>query len=124
MKNLESRLSALAIAYAQNRAAIAENARAIRALHRENDTYIDLKKHRDRYLSGEVTDDPECCIVWRGWVHAVDECNAWDGIDYGEDCSYRSMAILLDQRKALNREGGTIKNRLRVIGQSLLKVAP
>lgn len=120
---VERQLAEVAIAYAQNRAKVGANMRAIRDLHHDCEDYVDLKPYRERYLSGEVTDDPECSIVWRGWLHAVDECQAWDETPFDDDCPKRAMAILLDERKALNVEGGKIKSRLRVIGQKLLRAA-
>lgn len=122
---VEQQLAEVAIAYAQNRAKVGANMRAIRDLHHDCEDYVDLKPYRERYLNGEVTDDPECSIVWRGWLHAVDECQAWDDEKWpmDEDNAFRCMAILLDERKALNVEGGKIKSRLRVIGQKLLRAA-
>lgn len=122
---VEQQLAEVAIAYAQNRAKVGANMRAVRDLHREQEGFIDLKPYRERYLSGEVTDDPQSCIVWRGWLHAVDECQAWDDEKWpmDEDNAFRCMAILLDERKELNVEGGKIKNRLRLVGQKLLRAA-
>lgn len=120
--NVQAILSEIAIAYAVNRSALSANAKAIRQLSHEAEFYVDLKPYRDRYLAGDVTDDPECCIVWRGWLHAVDECHAWDDKDFDDDCAFRAMATLLDERKRLNGEGSKVKNRLRIAGQKLLKV--
>jgi hypothetical protein len=122
---IAERLETLAIKYANHRQALRDNAQAIRELHDDVDAYVDLKPYRNRYMSGEVTDDPECSIVWRGWLHAVVTCQDWDDeTDLGEECAYRSMAMLLDNRKAINAGGAKIRNSLRVIGEQLLKVAP
>ena len=126
MKTTSERLAELAIAYAQHRTAMWENHRAIKAIHNDQDAYVDLGPYRDRYYSGEVHDLIQGeCIVWRGWLHAVDTCREWDGeelVDI-EDCSIRSMAALLDERKAIKSNGSQIRSRLRIIGQQLLKEA-
>ncbi|WGK60545.1 hypothetical protein QAO71_10615 [Halopseudomonas sp. SMJS2] len=118
---IEQRLVEVAKDYANQRTRLRKNREAIRKLHGEADGYIDLSPYRERYLGGEVTDDPECSIVWRGWLHAVDECQAWDGVEFDEDCGYRAMAILLDERKAIRADGSKIRNRLRVAGGQLLR---
>ena len=126
MKTTSDRLAELAIAYAQHRSAMWENQRAIREIHRDQDAYVDLGSYRDRYYSGEVHDLTQGeCIVWHGWLHAVDTCREWDGEEYVEieDCSIRSMAALLDERKAIKSKGSQIRNRLRIIGQQLLKAS-
>lgn len=122
-QSIEQRLSVLAIAYTQHRKAMNDNSRAIRTLHNDVESYIDLKPYRERYLSGEVTDDPECCIVWRGWLHAVEECQAWDDVSYEEDCAFRCMGRLLDERKSIKADGAKIRNSLRIIGDKLLRDA-
>ena len=121
---LAQRLSDLAVEYANHRKQFWENKRAIRAVHDDAEGYIDLGPYRSRYLNGDVTDDPECCIVWRGWLHAVDECQAWDDEERDdEDCAFRSMAILLDQRNAIKADGAKIRNKLRMIGDQILRAA-
>lgn len=123
-KAIEQRLVELAKEYTRQRTRLRENRSAIRQLHADAERYIDLAPYRQRYLDGEVTDDPECCIVWRGWLHAVDECQAWDGVGFDDDCAYRVMAILLDERKDIRADGSKIRNRLRLAGDQLLKVKP
>lgn len=117
----EEKLVELAKAYARHRKALRENAKAIRDLH-GSDRYIDLAPYRARYLSGEVH-DPENCIVWHGWLHAVDTCQACEGSPEDGEV-YRSMAILLDDRKEINAQGARIRNRLRIIGDQLLRAEP
>ncbi|MNF15421.1 hypothetical protein D3C80_2180300 [compost metagenome] len=76
-------------------------------------------------MSGEVTDDPDCSIVWRGWLEAVDACMAWDGEElHDDDDASRVMAKLLDERKEINAQGARIRNRLRIIGDQLLRADP
>lgn len=124
--SIEQRLASLAIAYTRHRKAMRDNAQLIRAMYSDAEPYIDidLKPYRERYLSGDVTDDPECCIVWRGWLHAVEECQAWDDVSYEEDCAFRCMARLLDERKSIKADGAKIRNSLRIIGDKLLRDTP
>ncbi|ASN69919.1 hypothetical protein 8F9_6 [uncultured Caudovirales phage] len=127
MKTIAERLEELAIAYAKHRTAMWENQRAIKAIHDDQDAYVDLAPYRNRYYSGEVHDlILGECIVWHGWLHAVDTCREWDGDELVEieDCSIRSMAALLDERKAIKSNGSQIRSRLRIIGQQLLKATP
>ncbi|KWV82547.1 hypothetical protein PFLL34_03596 [Pseudomonas fluorescens] len=126
MKTIAERLEELAIAYAKHRTAMWANHQAIRDIHADQDAYVDLKPYRDRYYSGDVHDlILGECIVWHGWLHAVDTCREWDGDEYieVEDCAIRSMAALLDERKAIKSDGSQIRSRLRIIGQQLLKAA-
>ena len=120
----EEKLVELAKAYARHRKALRDKEKAIRDLHYESETFIDLKPYRNRYMSGEATDDPDCSIVWRGWLHAVDTCQAWDGVEIEDDDIYRSMAKLLDDRKDIKAQGARIRNRLRIIGDQLLRAEP
>ena len=120
----EEKLVELAKAYARHRKALRENAQAVRDLRHDCETFVDLKPYRDRYLSGEATDDPDCSIVWRGWLHAVDTCQEWDGKELEDDDMYRAMAKLLDARKEINAQGDRIRNRLRIIGDQLLRADP
>ena len=118
------KLEAVAIEYAQNRKRIAENDRAIRKLRSESASgYIDLAPHRERYLSSEFRDDHEySCTVWHGWVRAVQECHDADydnGIAIDED--FMHMAVLMDEKKELNRECSKIRQRLRILGNQLIK---
>ena len=111
----EEKLVELAKAYARHRKALRENNQAIRG--------IDLKLYRKRYLSGEWM-EPEEVLKWKGWLHAVDTIQAWDGKaieDYEID---RSMARLLDYRKDIKAQGIRIRNRLRIIGDQLLRAEP
>lgn len=124
--SIEKRLTELAMAYAANRTKFWENGRAIKAIQDDQEAYVDLKPYRDRYYSGEVHDlILGECIVWHGWLHAVDTCREWDGEEFVdvEDCSVRSTAALLDERKAIKSEASQIKSRIRMIGQQLLKTA-
>lgn len=116
------KLEQVAIEYAQNRKRIAENDRAIRKLRSESVLdYIDLAPFRERYIGGEFADDHEySCTVWNGWVRAVQECHDADhnnGVAIDEECML--MAVLMDEKKELNRECSKIKQRLRHIGNKL-----
>ena len=118
----EEKLVELAKAYSRHREAWRKNAQAIREQHADAETFVDLKPYRNRYMSGEWM-EPEEVLKWKGWLHAVDTIQAWDGKGLEEDDIYRSMAILLDERKEINAQGARIRNRLRIIGDQLLKVA-
>lgn len=120
----EEKLVELAKGYARHRKALRDKEQAIRDLIYDSETFIDLKSFRNRYMSGEATDDPDCSIVWRGWLHAVDTCQTWDGKELEDDDIYRSMAKLLDDRKDIKAQGARIRNRLRIIGDQLLRAEP
>jgi hypothetical protein len=122
----EAKLVELAKAYSKHRKALRDNEKARKSVISDCDTlgFVDLKPFRNRYMSGEVTDDPDCSIVWHGWLHAVDTCQAWDGQELEDDNIYRSMAKLLDERKEINAQGARIRNRLRIIGDQLLRAEP
>lgn len=120
----EAKLVELAKAYSRHREALREKERAIRDLNAAAETFIDLKPYRNRYMSGEATDDPDCSIVWRGWLHAVDTCQEWDGMELEDDDIYRSMAKLLDEKKEISARGARIRNRLRIIGDQLRRAEP
>lgn len=123
-EKLLQRLSDLAVAYSKHRSEWWTNSRAIRAVHDDADGYIDLAPFRNRYLSGEVQDlELGECIVWHGWLHAVNTCQEWDQKEFDGDCAFIAMAILLDQRKAIKAEGGKIRNKLRLIGEQILRAA-
>lgn len=119
---LTERLEALAIGYAKHRKALRDNAQAVRELHAECETYIDLKPFRNRYMSGEWL-EPEEVLKWKGWLHAVDTIQAYDNEPWpmAEDNGFRCMAILLDERKAINADGAKIRRSLCVIGDQLIK---
>lgn len=120
----EEKLVELAKAYARHRKALRENAQAIREQHAAAEEFIDLKPFRNRYMSGE-THENECCIVWHGWHHAVSEVQTYDDTWTEEDDgSFRAMARLLDERKEINAQGARIRNRLRIIGDQLLRAEP
>lgn len=123
-EKLLQRLSDLAVSYSKHRSEWWANSREIKDLLYQSGDYIDLKPYRDRYLNGEVRDlELGECIVWHGWLHAVDECHAWDETEFDDECAYRAMAILLDQRKAIKAEGGKIRNKLRLIGEQILRTS-
>lgn len=118
------KLCELAKAYSKHRKALRDNEKARREVCDDISGYVDLKPFRNRYMSGEVTDDPDCSIVWRGWLEAVDTCKTWDGEDLHDDDAFREMAKLLDERKEINAQGARIRNRLRIIGDQLLRAEP
>lgn len=122
----EGKLVELAKAYSRHRKALRDNEKARKSVFSDSDVrgFVDLKPFRDRYMSGEVADDPDCSIVWRGWLEAVDTCKEWDGEDLHEDDASRVMAKLLDERKEINAQGARIRNRLRIIGDQLLRADP
>ena len=121
-QSIEQRLVELAIAYTQHRKAMRDNAQAIRDQHHEVEDYIDLKPYRARYLNGEVQDLIQGeCIVWHGWLHAVETCQAWDDVQWpeDEDCAFRCMAILLDKRKDIKTDGAKIRTALENLNEKV-----
>ena len=121
-EKLLQRLSDLAVSYTKHRSEWWENSRRIKDLIYDDGGYVDLKPYRARYLNGEVRDLVQGeCIVWHGWLHAVDECQAWDETEFDDECVYRAMAILLDQRREIQAEGWKIRNKLRLIGDQILR---
>lgn len=116
----EQRLIELAKAYAKNRTELMDNSKAIRDLHNDVDAYIDMKPFRDRFYQGEWLDD-EAVLRWNGWLYAVEVLYILDDKPLDEDDAYRSMAILLDERKAIKQRANALKSRLRQIGNKLLK---
>jgi len=119
-KELNKKLSDIAIEYAENRARLAENGRAMRKLRAESiNGYVDLSPYRERYLSDEFRELDYCCIVWNGWVRAVQECQDADDEEY--DSEIMLMAVLMDEKKELNRECSKIRSRLRIAGLQLIK---
>lgn len=122
----EEKLVELAKAYSKHRKALRDNEKARKSVISDFDVkgFVDLKPFRARYMSGEVTDDPDCSIVWRGWLEAVDTCKTWDGEELDDEGASRVMAKLLDERKEINAQGARIRNRLRIIGDQLLRAEP
>lgn len=121
-----ARLEELAVAYAKHRTALHLNAKAIKQVQEDAEgTYFDLASYRDRYWSGEVHDMPlGGCIVWHGWLHAVETCQQWDDIEQDDDCGYRATAILMDERREIKRDGARIRAAFTKIGNQLLRTAP
>lgn len=124
-ERLAQRLTALAVAYAQYRKALRENGAAIKQVQNDADgAYFDLKPYRDRYWNDRDVHDLPLggCIVWHGWLHAVETCDP-DNY-YGEDCGYRATAILMDKRRDIQREGARIRAAITKIGNQLMEPAP
>ncbi|TWC18160.1 hypothetical protein FBY06_11585 [Pseudomonas sp. SJZ085] len=122
---IAQRLSELAVAYAQNRRDLRENGAAIKQVQSEADgAYFDLKPYRERYYNDpDVHDLPlGGCIVWHGWLHAVETCDP-DNY-YGEDCGYRATARLMDQRRDIKREASRIRAALTRIGDQISRSVP
>ena len=119
----DDKLRELAKAYSRHREEWRKNAQAIREQHADAETFVDLKPYRNRYMSGEWM-EPEEVLKWKGWLHAVDTIQAWDDKELEEGDIYRSMAVLLDERKEINAQGARIRNRLRIIGDQLLRAEP
>lgn len=122
-RTIEARLVELAIAYAKNRQALLENSKGIREVQEgDTDAYYDLKPFREQYIEGEQESAGWQGVHWRGWLHAVDTVRGYEGIEPDEDCGYRAVAKLLDERKVLQLQGSRIRRSLCVIGQQILKV--
>jgi hypothetical protein len=120
----EERLRQLAVAYAEHRKALRENNAAIKKVQADaDDGYFDLKPIRDRYWTGECHDLMMGeVIVWNGWLHAVETCDPDN--ENGDDCGYRATAILMDQRRDIQRDGARIRAAITKIGSQLLAVKP
>lgn len=122
---VEQRLTALAVAYAEYRKALHENGAAIKKVQNDADgAYFDLKPYRDRYWNDpDVHDLPlGGCIVWHGWLHAVETCDP-DNY-YGDDCGYRATARLMDERRDIQRNGARIRAAITKIGNQILASTP
>jgi hypothetical protein len=121
-RSIEARLIELATNYARNRAAILENSRAIREVQEgDSDAYFDLKPFRQEYIDGEQENAGWQGVQWYGWLHAVDTVQGWKDIEPDEDCGFRAIAKLLDERKVLQIQGSRIRRSLCVIGQQIEK---
>ncbi|MBA4359297.1 MAG: hypothetical protein C0411_00980 [Pseudomonas sp.] len=121
MKTTAERLAELAIAYAQHRKALRDNRAAIKCVQNDGDgAYYDLKPYRDKYWSGECHDLMMGeVIVWRGWVHAIEQCEP--DKEHDEDCGYWATARLMDERRDILRNGARIRAAFTKIGDKLLK---
>lgn len=123
---VEQRLTTLAVAYAKHRTALHLNAKAIKQVQNDADgAYFDLKPYRERYYSDPDVHDLMMgeVIVWRGWVHAIEQCEP-DKDHEEEDCGYWATARLLDERREIKRDGARIRAAITKIGNQLLKVNP
>jgi hypothetical protein len=124
----EAKLVELAKAYARHRKALRDNSQAIRDVQAGTDTYIDMKPYRQEYIDGEreAATQPGAHVEWYGWLHAVDSVinNRCDEEDHPEYQLYRDVARLMDERKEINAQGARIRNRLRIIGDQLLRAEP
>lgn len=120
---VEQRLIDLAKAFAENRKQLLENSNAIRQVHSDADGYIDMTPLRDRFYSGEWLDE-QAVVRWSGWLHAVEMIYAHDDKVLDEDDAFRTMAILLDERKDIKQRANALKSRLRAIGDKLLRATP
>ena len=126
MKTPAERLTELAVAYASYRAKLLENGKAIKQVQNDADgAYFDLKPYRERYWSDPDVHDLVMgqVIVWHGWVHAIQQCEP-DKDHEEEECGYMATAILMDERRDIQREGGRIRAAITKIGNQLLKEAP
>ena len=121
----EEKLIELAKAYARHRKALRENAQAIRELNRKQDEYIDLKPIRAEYFDPKRPDLAMYeSVVWERWAYAVEVYINNHDIEGGNDSPMMAAARLLDERKKINAQGARIRNRLRIIGDQLLRAEP
>lgn len=121
----EEKLIELAKAYARHRKALRENAQTIRDLNRKQDEYIDLKPIRSEYFDPKRPDLAMYeSVVWNGWAYAVEVYINNHDIEDGNDSPMMAAARLLDERKEINAQGARIRNRLRIIGDQLLRADP
>ncbi|UZD96233.1 hypothetical protein LOY64_04295 [Pseudomonas corrugata] len=125
MKTTAERLAELAVAYASYRAKLFENGKAIKQVQNDADVaYFDLKPYRERYWSDPDVHDLVMgqVIVWHGWVHAIQQCEP-DKDHEEEECGYMATAILMDERRDIQRDGARIRAAITKIGNQLLKQA-
>lgn len=122
----EEKLVELAKAYSKHRKALRENAKNIRDLLKNSVKPIDLAPIRAEYLDPDRPDlvPYEECIVWQGWAHAVEVYIKNHEIESGHDSQMMRAARLLDAKKEINAQGARIRNRLRIIGDQLLRAEP
>lgn len=126
----EEKLVELAKAYARHRKALRDNSAAMRKLLDDNpNTDLNLQPYRADYIADErESGGPFADVTWRGWLHAVDTVRGWQDPEEGsmpdEEAPIRKAANLLDERKEINAQGARIRNRLRIIGDQLLRAEP
>lgn len=122
----EEKLVELAKAYARHRKALRDNSQAFRDLYAEPHAAFDLNEIRQEWIKGEREGNNAAMEVqWRGWLHAVDSVYGWSDDDYeAEYAPMRQAARLMDERKEINTQGARIRNRLRIIGDQLLRAEP
>lgn len=113
-----SPIELLHVRYAENRIAIREITKQIKAMYDLNrpDQGIDLDEIRNEYL--------EDGDRWRGWAHAIEHV---EGLRDPEDdepitADQKALAALLDQKAALRVEVGKIKRAIFVMGELLIKL--
>lgn len=112
------------MAYAQHRKDLRDNSAAIKKVQSDGDgAYYDLKPYRERYWSDPDVHDLVMgeVIVWRGWVHAIEQCEP--DKEHGDDCGYWATAKLMDSRSEILRRGARIRAAITKIGDKLLKDA-
>lgn len=124
----EEKLVELAKAYARHRKALRENSQAFRDLHAASpDEDFDLKSIRQEYIDSErEAGNPGMVVLWHGWLYTLDTVLGNRDADYEpeDDAPIRQAARLMDERKEINAQGARIRNRLRIIGDQLLRAEP
>lgn len=111
----ESKLTAMAAAYAQNRIDMSALNKKIAAL---TDWRLpapaDLTEIRDEYL-GEGD-------RWRGWLHAIEIVEDFHDPELNPITEkQRELATLLDQKATLRVQAGKIKRQFYAAGRSILR---
>lgn len=121
----EEKLVELAKAYARHRKALRDNSQAFRDLYEAHPNYdFDLKSMRQDFIA-EESDGGRRSIQWPGWLSAVNTVIGYGDHDEGaEHEPIRHAARLMDERKEINAQGIRIRNRLRIIGDQLLRAEP
>lgn len=113
-----SPIELLHVRYAENRIAIREITKQIKAMYDLNrpDQGIDLDEIRTEYL-----DDGD---QWRGWAHAIEHVEGLRDPEDDEPITedQKALASLLDQKAALRVEAGKIKRAIFVMGERLIKL--
>ncbi len=120
---MESKAETIALEYAINRNELSEIKKELNRIqycgatnYQGNYYNVDLSEIRDNWNS--------IGYAWNGWVRAIEE---WNGQfeeteeDYylKESPEYK-FCVLLDRKKLIIQEAGTLKRRLYLVGRGLL----
>lgn len=122
----EEKLVELAKAYARHRKALRDNTLTIREMREKEGAKVDLNPIRREYFDPDRPDlvPYEEVVVWKGWANAAEVYINNHEVEDGVDSPLMVYARLIDKRKEINAQGARIRNRLRIIGDQLLRAEP